>query len=81
MGAPVVRNRAASLSVAKSPTTTAVRKRPFNSNSVFCNNVVFPAPGEETMFNVNKFKALNVPRFCSAKRSFPLKMPVSNFKI
>jgi hypothetical protein len=24
---------------------------------------------------------LNVPRFCSAKRSFPLKMPVSNFKI
>src|SRR5581483_10077038 len=69
-GAPDSRKRRASLSVARSPTTTAQRRRRPNRQSVSRINVVLPEPGEDRTLMTKMPRLRNSARLRAASRSF-----------
>src|SRR5579864_8292900 len=69
-GAPLVRRRTASLSVARSPTRAATRARAPRRRRVSLSSAVFPAPGLETRPTTQTPASANRARRRAASASF-----------
>src|SRR5262245_19287082 len=67
-GAPVPCSRRASLSVARSPTTTAALTR--SRGQVACNNAVLPEPGDDSTLTTYSPRHRNASRFRAAASAF-----------
>src|SRR3989344_7469355 len=71
-GTPLARIRAASFSVSRSPTMTAIRNSSLSASIVASSSSVFPDPGEDIRLSASTPWRSKCSRLCAASRSLAL---------